>query len=240
MIDDSRFTMQKHISFGIIGLIIGLAIGFFAANSINRKEISQGSSPVEQVNTPFVGQQTQTVSVKPNEKTGGMLPEIAETLDAAKNELNNFEAQMKAGDMYAKIQKFDTAAEFYEKANQIKPDDYRTIVIIGNTYFDSKQFEKAENWYKKALLKKPDDVNVRTDLGITFVERENPDLDRAVKEFQTSLQTDPKHEPTLYNLGVAYFKKGNTAETENLLSRLESVNPNGKLAIRLKEIVSEK
>ena len=54
-----------------------------------------------------------------------MLPEVSDTLDAAKNEPNNFEAQIKAGDMYAKIQKFDTAAEFYEKANQVKPDDYR-------------------------------------------------------------------------------------------------------------------
>ncbi len=232
--------MQKNISFGVIGLIIGLAIGFFAANSINRKEVLQQNPLANETNAPFVGQQTQTVSVKPNEKSGGMLPEIAETLDAAKNEPNNFEAQIKAGDMYAKIQKFDTAAEFYEKANQIKPDDYRTIVIIGNTYFDSKQFEKAEKWYEKALAKKPDDVNVRTDFGITFVERENPDLDRAVKEFQTSLQTTPQHEPTLYNLGVAYYKKGNLTETEKVLTQLESVNPNSQLAARLKQIVSEK
>ena len=77
----------------------------------------------------------------------------------------------------------------------------------------------------RRLTKKPDDVNVRTDLGITFVERENPDLDRAVKEFQTSLQTDPKHEPTLYNLGIAYYKKGNIVETEKVLTQLESINP---------------
>ena len=150
-----------------------------------------------------------------------MLPEIAETLDKAKSEPNNFEAQMKAGDMYAKIQKFDTAVEFYEKGNQIKPENYEAIVRIGNTYFDSKQFEKAEKWYDQALAKKPDDVNVRTDLGITFVERANPDLDRAVKEFQTSLQTNPKHEPTLYNFGIAYYKKGNVAEAKKMLTQLD-------------------
>jgi tetratricopeptide (TPR) repeat protein len=233
--------MQKNISFGVIGLIIGLAIGFFAANSINRKEISQQDTTINQTNAPFLNQQTQAVSVKPQEQGGGgMLPEVSDTLDAAKNEPNNFEAQIKAGDMYAKIQKFDTAAEFYEKANQVKPDDYRTIVVIGNTYFDSKEFEKAEKWYEKALVKKPDDVNVRTDFGITFVERENPDLDRAVKEFQTSLQTNSKHEPTLYNLGIAYYKKGNMAEAEKILTQLESINPESQLAARLKQIVSEK
>ena len=103
--------MQKHISFGVIGLIIGLVIGFFVANKINRQEIAQQNSPQPGINAPFLNQQTQqAVSVKPNEQSGGaMLPEIAQTLDKAKNEPNNFEAQMKAGDMYAKIQKFDTS-----------------------------------------------------------------------------------------------------------------------------------
>lgn len=233
--------MQKHISFGIIGLILGLVIGFFVANKINRQEIAQQNAPTANANAPFLNQQTQAVSVKPNEKpSGGMQPEIAETLDKAKSEPDNFEAQMKAGDMYAKIQKFDTAAEFYEKGNKIKPENYEALVLIGNTYFDSKQFEKAEKWYEQALAKKPDDVNVRTDLGITFVERTAPDLERAVKEFQTSLQTNPKHEPTLYNLGVAYYKKGDVAETQKLLAQLESVNPNSQLTARLKEIVSDK
>ena len=232
--------MQKNISFGVIGLIIGLVIGFFVANKINRQEVAQQNSPHSEINAPFLDQQTQAVSVKPNEQSGGgMLPEIAETLDKAKTEPNNFEAQMKAGDMYAKIQKFDTAAEFYEKGSQINPENYEALVLIGNTYFDSKQFEKAEKWYEQALAKKPDDVNVRTDLGITFVERANPDLDRAVKEFQTSLQTNPKHEPTLYNLGVAYYKKGNIAEAQKMLAQLESTNPNSQLTTKLKQILSE-
>jgi len=165
------------------------------------------------------------------------MPEIAQTLETADKEPENFEAQIKAGDMYAKIQKFDTAVEFYEKANNIKPEDYETIVKIGNTFFDSKQFEKAEKWYGHALAKKPEDVNVRTDFGITFVERENPDLNRAVKEFQTSLQTNPNHEPTLYNLGIAYYKKGDVEETKKVLAQLETLKPTSPLVERLKQIL---
>ncbi|MDQ3180423.1 MAG: tetratricopeptide repeat protein, partial [Acidobacteriota bacterium] len=174
--------MNKHFFYGIIGLIVGLAVGFFTANSINRNAVSHSTIAQNPENAPFISQPTADIKEKPQ---GGMLPEISETLDRAKNEPNNFEAQIKAGDMYEKIQKFDTAVEFYEKANRVKPEDYETIVKIGNTYFDSKQFEKAEKWYAQALAKKPGDINVRTDFGITFVERENPDLDRAVKEFQT-------------------------------------------------------
>ncbi len=226
--------MNKHFLYGIIGLIVGLLVGFFASNSINRGAVSQPTTAQNPANAPFLNQPTADIK---EQTQGAMLPEINETLNQAKSESNNFEAQIKAGDMYAKIEKFDTAVEFYEKANRVKPEDYETIVKIGNTYFDSKQFEKAGKWYEKALAKKPDDVNVRTDFGITFVERGNPDLNRAVKEFQTSLQTNPNHEPTLYNLGIAYYKKGDVEETKKVLVQLQSVNPKSQLAEKLKQVL---
>src|SRR6476661_1188814 len=100
---------------------------------------------------------------------------------------------MKAGDMYQKIQNFEKAAGFYETAAALKPVEYEKIVRLGNAFFDVRQFEKAEPFYQQALEKKSNDIAVRTDLGITFVERKNPDYDRAIKEFQSSLQLDPKH-----------------------------------------------
>lgn len=226
--------MQKIILSGIIGLVVGLGIGFFVANTINRNSIVQQISDQSNTNESFPKQTTADIKEKPQ---GGMLTEVNETLEKAKKEPDNFEAQIKAGDMYAKIQKFDTAVEFYEKAGQLKPDDYETIVKIGNTYFDSKQFEKAAKWYDQALAKNPSDINVRTDLGITFVERGKPDLDRAVKEFQTSLQTNPKHEPTLYNLGIAYYKKNELEESKKVLAQLESINPNSSLTNRLQQLI---
>ncbi|MGI8787508.1 MAG: tetratricopeptide repeat protein [Pyrinomonadaceae bacterium] len=230
--------MNKNILFGIGGLLIGLFIGFFVANRIN--QTAPQAALQTPANAPFLNQQIPNASVKDQSATqGGMLPGVSETLDQAKNEPNNFEAQIKAGDLYARIKGFDKAAAFYEQANKIKPDDYATIVKIGNAYFDAGQYEKAENWYEQALAKKADDVNVRTDLGITFVERENPDYDRAIKEFQTSLQTNPKHEPTLYNLGIAYFKKGNLEEANKILTQLEAINPQSPLAEKLRQKISQ-
>ena len=226
---------KQNILFGIIGLIVGLVIGFFAANSINRN--SQQIILENQPNAPFQNQQIQTVSVKEQPMQSGMLPDIVATLDKAKTEPNNFDAQMKAGDVYLQIKGFDKAVEFYEQAHRIKPEDYETIVKLANTYFDFRKFEEAGKWYEQALSKKSNDTNVRTDLGITFVERENPNLDRAIKEFQTSLQTNPIHEPTLYNLGAAYFKKGNTDEAHKILARLEAINPQSQLVVRLQQII---
>ena len=230
---------KENILYGIAGLIVGLIVGFFAANKINRNETPPPVAQV-QTNAPFTKQQTQSSDIKETTAQGKPLPEVSEKLDKAKNELNNFDAQMQAGNLYVKIKAFDKAQEFFNRAEQINPTDYEKIVQLGNGFFDTEKFEKAEKWYEQALAKKPDDVNVRTDLGITFVEREKPDLDRAIKEFQTALQTNPKHEPTLYNLGIAYFKKGNFEEAQKVLGQLETVNPQGQLGERLRQIISPK
>jgi tetratricopeptide (TPR) repeat protein len=228
--------MQKSILFGIVGLIVGLAIGFFAANSINRNSAQTASQTPP--NAPLQTSQVPNILVKDQPAaSGAMLPDVSAVIDRANNEPTDFDAQSKAGDLYQQIKGFDKAAAFYERAHQIKPDDYDLIVKLGNTRFDARQFESAAEWYERALKKKPDDTNVRTDLGITFVERATPDFDRAVSEFQTSLKTNPKHEPTLYNLGAAYFKQGNTAEANIILAELEAVNPNSQLVGRLRQII---
>ncbi len=224
---------KTSIFIGIGGIIIGMIIGFFGANYLNKSVESEAQSVIN----PSLPQVNNMV-VRDQHTTGGaIMPEISQTLDKAENEPNNFEAQIGAGDLYLKIQNFTKALEFYEAANKLKPDNYETIVKIGNTYFDSEQYETAETWYAKALEIKPNDVGVRTDFGITFIERQKPDLARAIKEFQTSLKTDPKHEPTLYNLGVAYIKTGDTEQAKTIAHRLEEINPQGELTARFKKIL---
>lgn len=223
---------KSNFFFGIGGVLVGLVIGFLVANNINRNAFTQSQTNVH--NQQF-----------PNQTSGDMrqsqqMPQIAETLEKAEKEPNNFEAQLKAAELYVQIQKFDKAAEFYEKANKIKPDDYETIVLVGNAYFDAQNYETAEKWYLQALEKKPDDTNVRTDLGITFLERQNPNFERAIKEFQNSLTKNPKHEPSLYNLGIAYFKMGNKEELQKTIQKFEQANPNSQLLARLKQNTIQK
>ncbi len=231
--------MKNSITFGIGGLIVGLFLGFFAANRINKDAPTTVISQQNQAVMPNSNPQVQNIVVKdqPENHGGKALPAVSDAIDKAKNEPNNADAQIRAGDLYLKIKGFDKAIAYYEAANRLSPEDYDLIVKIGNAYFDAGQFEKAEKWYERALAKKPADVNVRTDLGITFVERVAPDFDRAVKEFQTSLQTDPKHEPTLYNLGIAYSKKGNKEEAGKILTQLEAINPNSDLVARLRQAI---
>ena len=228
--------MGNYLLVGAACLVIGFFAGFFVSNNINRNAALPPAAT--QQNAPFQTQQTQVASVK--EPSGAMMPDVTETLDQAKNQPENFDAQMKAGDLYLKIQNFEKAAGFYDAAAALKPTEREKIVRLGNSFFDIRQFEKAETFYNQALEKKSDDVAVRTDLGITFVERQNPDYDRALKEFQTSLRSDPRHEPTLYNISIAYNRKGDAENAQKYLTQLEQANPNSPLIGRLKQIISQK
>ena len=230
---------RNSFLFGIVGLIVGLVVGFFAANSINRNEVAQASLAQ---NPTIQNPQVQNILVKeqPAQTGGAMLPDVSAVIDKANSEPSNFDAQIKAGDLYQQIKGFDKAIAFYERAQKLQPENYDLTVKLGNTYFDARQFEKAAERYEQALAKKPDDTNVRTDLGITFVERAAPDFDRAVNEFQISLTTNPQHEPTLYNLGAAYFKRGNMEEANKILAQLEAVNPQSQLVGRLRQVIEVK
>lgn len=231
--------MQKNsILFGIVGLIVGLIVGFFAANSINRSAISQQTAALPPINAPLAGQQT--ANAPNNAAAGGMLADVQEKLDKAKLEPNNFAAQMNAGDMYAQIGRYDQAFEFYQKGVALNPDSFEANVQLANAYFDNRQFENAEKYYARALEINPKDVNARTDLGTTFVERQTPDYARAVAEFKKALEVNPKHEPTLYNLGVAYKRMSDTENAEKTFAELEQTNPNSPLVGRLRQVLMNK
>lgn len=227
--------MQKHIIFGLGGLIIGLAIGFFGANTLNRDAATQAAASPGAINAPIGGS-----TADPQASAGGMQPDVAETLAKAEAEPQNFVAQMKTGDMYARIGRFDKAAEFYKRGLVLKPTDFQANIVVANALFDSGNFDEAEGYYAKALEINPKDLNARTDLGTTFVERTSPDYVKAISEFDKALEIDPKHEPSLYYLGIAYLRKGDAENAKKALARLEAANPSSELIGRLRQNMESK
>ena len=78
----------------------------------------------------------------------------------ARDEPQNFEAQVSAARLEYQIQRFDEAIGFLLKANQLKPDDYETIANFGMVNLDAGHYDQSIKWYKAALMKKADDVTV--------------------------------------------------------------------------------
>lgn len=223
--------MQSRILYLIIGLFIGLAVGFGGANALNRRGMTlPENGTAAMISSPSAPQQT----------AGGMQPDVAAVLESADKNANDFVAQMKAGDLYAKIGRFDKAVEYYKRGVSIEPQNPAANLVLANALFDARNFTDAAGYYAKVLEIDPSNLNARTDFATTFIEREPPDIERAISEYQRVLKEDPKHEPALYYLGVANLKRGNRPEAERALSKLLEINPAGELPARLKKQLDEK
>ena len=99
------------------------------------------------------------------------------------------------------------------------------MVALGNIDFVAGRYEEAEQWFTAVLDKRPNDVNIRANLGMTFLFREQPDLERAIIEFRRSLNLQPRHEPSLQNIVIALARKGDRAQAQLMLEQLERINP---------------
>ncbi len=87
-----------------------------------------------------------------------MREQVTAQIEKARTEPKNFEAQIKAAELYYQIQRYDQAIEFLLKANQLKPTDYETVVVLGLVNLDAGHYDQAEKWYRAALKMKQDDV----------------------------------------------------------------------------------
>ena len=160
---------RENILFAIIGVLLGFIVGFMFASSMSQKiatapatASSQGTLPSD--NPPLDAAQGQT-------DPQAVRAQVAASLETAKNEPNNFDAQVKAAELYYQIQRYDQAIEFLLKANQLKPTDYKTVVILGMVNLDAGHFDTAEKWYRVALKMKSDDVMVLAGLSEATLQR---------------------------------------------------------------------
>ena len=231
---------KENILFSVVGVLLGFIVGFAFANTVNQRGI---------VPTAQAGQQTASLppdhppiggdGVAAGAQPGVDPTVLRETEKLASDAPDNFDAQVKAGELNYEARRYNEAVNFWTRANRLRPEDYDVLVGLGNACFDSEQFESAEKWYASALAKKPDVVEVRTDYGLTFMLREPADLDRAITEFKRSLAASPRHEQTLQNLAIAYTRKGDAGQAQATVAKLEAASPNNPALARLKAEVEK-
>jgi len=159
---------RENILFAIIGLLLGFIVGFMFASSMAQKNAMQpaaaGALPADH---PPVGGQGQPNAPNPQ----AMQAQVQASLEKARSEPQNFDAQIQAADLYYQIQRFDQAIEYLLKANSLKPTDYKTVVLLGLVNLDAQHYDQAEKWYRAALKMKSDDVMVLAGLAATTLQK---------------------------------------------------------------------
>jgi tetratricopeptide (TPR) repeat protein len=160
---------RENILFAIIGLLLGFIVGFMFASSMSQKAATPavaGSAQGLPADHPPVGG---AQGAAPNPQA--MQAQVQASIEKARTEPQNFEAQIAAADLYYQIQRYDQAIEYLLKANQLKPTDYRTVVLLGMVNLDATHYDQAEKWYRTAMKMKQDDVMVLAGLAATTLQK---------------------------------------------------------------------
>lgn len=158
---------RENLLFAIIGILLGFIIGFMFASSMSQRTAMPQMASTQQMppDHPPVGGADAAANPQ------GMQQEVTASLEKARNEPRNFEAQIKAAELYYRIQKYDQAIEYLMKANQIKPTDYEAVRLLGVVNLDAGHFDTAVKWYRTALEMKSDDVMVLSGLAYASLQK---------------------------------------------------------------------
>ncbi len=117
--------MQKEkLLYALIGVLLGAIIGYLGTDALNQKYAIAPALPA----APAVNATAN--SGAPESAAGDPQGDVTATLERARKEPENFEAQVEAGRLYAQISRFDQAVVFFEQARKLKPKDEDLLQLL--------------------------------------------------------------------------------------------------------------
>jgi tetratricopeptide (TPR) repeat protein len=218
---EGESRVNKKIMVGSAGLVLGFIASFIATREINRSGAGAVSSAPNAMRS--------APAASPSEQA--MMGQVRETIERARNNPNDFNAQIAAARVYDQIGRTAETVEFLKRAYEINPAEASKLNItpyIAQYYFDQKNFAEAEAWFRRALENNPDDPDLLTEIGATFIERQPPDPDRAIQYIQSALKINPKDSHALRHLVEAYLRKKDARMAEEALNRLKEAEPSNQ------------
>src|SRR5918993_3449046 len=224
---------RENTLFAAVGLLLGYAAAFTLVVYLN-----QGPAPAARGQAAG-GAASSGQPMNAVKEQQRLESEAAQATQKARQEPENFEAQVAAANASVGTGDYEGAIDFLTRANKLRPDDYDTLLMLGRANFEARRYDVAGRWYTDALKRKPEDLDARSELALTYFLRTPSDLDRAVSEFNATLARDPSHEPTLHNMTLVYIQTGKFSEAEAALARLEKASPQNDKLPMLRERLRE-
>lgn len=117
------------------------------------------------------------------------------------------------------------------------PNDYNSLVQLGNQTMDQKNFPMAAECYKRALKIKSDSSDIRTDYGACLYGMGLPE--RAIEEFMKVIKKYPKHRNANFNLGIVYYTLSQVDSAKTYFNKYLSLETTGPTADAAKNYLKE-
>jgi cytochrome c-type biogenesis protein CcmH/NrfG len=213
---------KENILFSLVGIGFGLFFGFVFVTWANQKAQTK----------------PRAASTDVSQKTSDGRASTAESeaaIKRAKENPNDFDAQMQGARAYYETQRFDDAIQLLLRANDLQQNNVEPIIALGDVNADAGNYKSAEKWYAAALEMKPEDANVRASLARVFLISTPPNYEHAVAELRRALKTDPRNEPSLQYLAFALAHQHDERGARDAISQLEKINPSNPAIPRLRQ-----
>jgi len=144
----------------------------------------------------------------------GIIYYLTERYQAAINALNQgreiepnkAEIYYNLGLVWEKISQLDQAIGDYQKAIELNPEYLNAYNNLGNIYYATGKIKEAESIYHQAIKANPNHFGSYLNLGNILMAKKQ--WDEAIEIYLKALEINKNNPDILYNIGLAYEKKG--------------------------------
>lgn len=184
---------RDNLLFAIIGILLGFIVGFIFASTLSQR--GPTAAPA------MTASQALPADHPPISSSGAgqqdpqqMIAQVQTAIAKARNNPKDFDAQITAAKLEYQVQRYDETIEFLLRANQIQPDNFEVLAMLGEANLEGAHYDQAETWYKAALAKKPGDVSVLASLAYMHLQKGD------AKAAETSIAALEKADPSNQDL----------------------------------------
>lgn len=217
---------------GLIGLAIGFGVAFSWTQKFNRENASTATSSASAPQAAAGGAGGQQA----------MMGQVAQTIEKAKTNPKDFDAQKDAASLFYQIGRTAEAVEFLEKAHEIDPTRFSALkaeAFMAQSYAQQKKYAESEAWFDRAIDANPGDAEIYAVFAETYVNREPPLPDKAIEQIQLALKIDPKNGHALRHLVEAYALKKDKRLAEEAFARLKQADPASEEIAKVEPVITD-
>ncbi|MEQ8925590.1 MAG: tetratricopeptide repeat protein [Fulvivirga sp.] len=171
-------------------------------------------------------------------ETEEKITRLKENLAVAKNIEKSITFADSLAELYLAANKYDSAAKFFEIIAEKQPNRANWLKT-GNTYYEAYGFamdknkqemlgSKAQEYFNKVLTQDASDLSTKNKLAMTYLSTSNPM--QGIMMLREILETDPKNEEAMFNLGILSMQSGQYDKAVERFSGLVAQYPNNTQA----------
>jgi tetratricopeptide (TPR) repeat protein len=148
-------------------------------------------------------------------------PQVTEAalVRAAELDPNFVPAYQRLAELYFNTKQHDRSVAEYRKVAERRPDDAAPHSHIGMVEYSRQNYDAAAESYRQALARNPNDDIAANNLAMLYAERDQGNIDDAVRLAQEVVRRHPQEPGFADTLGWVYYKKGVYAAAADQLQK---------------------